>query len=117
MTDHAKDRLKQRFGIEATPRISRYLVGKIKKAEGFFLGKQSQRVSVWGITYKGKRIVAVYSKKGGKIITVVHANAFDPMEEWRIKEKQKKMVDATFPRGAFTAEDLKVLELFKERIA
>lgn len=68
---HTKRRLQTRFGTSVNHAGYRQLVFDIQEGRAKFLGRQTDRVSLFLITHEGKEMKALYDKKRGTIVTVL----------------------------------------------
>lgn len=72
---HAKKRAAERYGLELTKEHYQTLCLAIQRGEGTFLGRQSNRVSVWQITvYRAStndfpKVNVVYDRQRHTIVT------------------------------------------------
>ena len=64
---HAKNRLKERYGIEINRHDYTALCSMIQGNHGIFMEKQSRNRSVWVLRFQQKWLVAVYDKERKQI--------------------------------------------------
>jgi hypothetical protein len=68
---HCKRRALERFGLRLNRKDLINMVTLIKRGEGKFLKRRSNRVTLWKINYKDNDMIAVYDKLRNNIITVM----------------------------------------------
>lgn len=68
---HAKQRALQRYGIDLNKTLLRTWVEQIHSGSAKFLERQSNRVSVFEITYNDKQIPVVYDRIRKTIVTAL----------------------------------------------
>lgn len=68
---HAKRRLAERFGVEASNRDLAEWVAAIRLGRARFVERQSLRVTVWDVDHNGRTIRLVYDKHRGEIVTAL----------------------------------------------
>lgn len=76
---HARGRYEERFGQELTHEEYADAVAQIQNNKGWFLEKQSNRVTVWCVMVNGEDAVAIYDKKTYQVRT------FYTLEMWESK--------------------------------
>lgn len=69
---HAKRRARQRYGIDLNDQVHQELVNMIQKQEAQLVDKQSNRVTVWDMTYKGDEMRVVYDTLRHLIVTFLY---------------------------------------------
>lgn len=86
MNIHFKRRCLERVGIQLDPTV---LAKQIRNGQLEFYRRQSNRVTVWKLTYMGKEYLVPYDKQRHIVITVLHylktgeeldANKLEPEE-------------------------------------
>jgi len=68
---HFKNRLSERYGVQATNEDINKYVQMIQEGRGRIVMKQSRRVSVWDLTINEKIIRVAYDKNRGELITAL----------------------------------------------
>ncbi len=68
---HANRRCKERFGVSLKKAEQRELVKLIQQHEAVFVERQSNRITVWDVFYKGRDMRVVYDKSRKAIVTVL----------------------------------------------
>jgi hypothetical protein len=68
---HARQRLFERYGIEASDAEIKGLVSEIQAGRGQCIERQSLRVTVWELLFHERRIRVVYDKERKTIATVL----------------------------------------------
>lgn len=86
---HARRRFDQRFDISLNDNQYLQLVNRVKKGNGTFVRKQSNRVSIWDIEFEGNLIRVVYDKKTSAIVTALYPDK-QTLEKF---EERKKYVN------------------------
>ena len=67
---HTKKRALERLGLSWNCIDRLKIHQKIREGDGVFLGKETNRVSVWKLNYQEKDFVALYDLNRSQIITV-----------------------------------------------
>lgn len=67
---HARQRARERFGLELDEHQLRAVVNRIQRGESRFLEKQSNRVSLHQVEYMGAEMVVVYDRRRKNVVTV-----------------------------------------------
>lgn len=68
---HAKKRFCQRFGLDLTSGSLSELARQIRDGEAEFVFRQSNRVSVWDVTYQKRTFRVIYDGRTKEIVTVL----------------------------------------------
>lgn len=68
---HARRRFDGRFDIKLNDNEYLQLVNKIQKGNAEFIERQSNRVTVWNVSYNDKVIRVVYDKRTKVIVTAL----------------------------------------------
>lgn len=69
---HAKQRFYERHGFDLSNDDLDYIRGSIKKnREAVFISRQSNRVSIWDVQYRGRTVRVVYDKVRQNVVTVL----------------------------------------------
>lgn len=68
---HFKKRMKQRYGFTINQKNIKQIVGKIRNGESELVERQSNRVSLHRMKFRGKEITVVYDNNRGVPITVL----------------------------------------------
>ena len=68
---HTRQRAAERFGISVD---LKELTKLIQKGRGVFVRRQSNRVTVWDVEYKGNTLRVVYDKLRSTPITILTTN-------------------------------------------
>lgn len=66
---HAKNRAKERHGLNFNHLTRKFFLDEIKKGNSTFIKKESNRRTVHQIKYKEKFYLVIYDKLRGQIIT------------------------------------------------
>lgn len=66
---HAIKRAASRYGINLDKDNYKELCQQIKDQKGTFIRKQSNRISIWAITFKNKEVLVAYDKLRHTIVT------------------------------------------------
>lgn len=66
---HARQRAKERFGVNLKNKDLATLVTMIQKGNAEFLRRQSKRVTIWRVRYAEKTMVVVYDTLRHMIVT------------------------------------------------
>ena len=70
--EHAKKRFFQRYGVEYTKNVKQYMIKQIQKGgNADLILRQSHRVSLYYVRWKGQRFPVAYDKQRKEIITVL----------------------------------------------
>jgi len=72
---HAKTRFEERFGFKFNRHVRREFVEMIQTCKASFVEKQSNRVFLYDIYYKGHVFRGVYDKNRKNIVTVLPLEA------------------------------------------
>ena len=67
---HGTKRALQRYSIHLTRQIRTQIIGKIQHKDGVFIGKISNRMTIWKIsTPDCSEVIVVYDKKRKELVT------------------------------------------------
>jgi len=69
---HARRRFQQRFGISLTKELKDEILDTIHKGWANFVEKQSNRISLFDVFVKGKKIRVVYDKMRKNIVSALY---------------------------------------------
>src|SRR3989304_3851044 len=73
--DHFRRRMRERFGLHLNEGDIRNIVHQIQTGQSEMIDRQSNRVSVHRLTYKGEQINVAYDGQRGTLVTAL-------MPEW-----------------------------------
>lgn len=59
------------YGVVLTEMTYANLCAAIRNGQGWCLGKQSSRVTIWQVDVAGKPLVVLYNKRNGRIVKVL----------------------------------------------
>lgn len=94
---HAQRRASERYGIAVTPEIYTSLCKDIQSASQNteYVGKQTNRITVWAVQHECHRLLAVYDKQRHRIVTFL-----PPDVEVQVRArspKRRREVDVEWP--------------------
>ena len=69
--NHAKRRFKQRYGIDFNQQMRQEFRRLIQSNQCVLVEKQSNRISIWDVTYEGNVYRIVYDKQRKNVVTVL----------------------------------------------
>lgn len=100
---HAKQRAKERYGVDLNHDDRNKIVGMIQKNEAEFVGKQSNNRTLWRVSYQDKSLNVVYDKARNSMCTVLpkEAHEFNGKTDWSSADHEQKKLQS---RAAITAE-------------
>ena len=84
---HAKNRAKERFGIDMNADVHREIVDIIQKNKAKFVQRQSNRVTIWDVDYRYYKLRVVYDKNRGQVVTFLNRDGY--MNAWERLELEK----------------------------
>lgn len=70
--NHTKRRANERFGLNLTSQDTRLIRQLIKDGKSEFIRRTSLDRSLHRVTYQGKVMIVVYSKRHNEIVTVLY---------------------------------------------
>jgi hypothetical protein len=82
MVRHARTRGADRYGLRLTQDDLVRIVRQIQKGEAQYVGRDSNRVSIWIVEHSGRHLPAVYDKERQVIVTFLPLTAMC-MEPYR----------------------------------
>ena len=74
---HFKKRYHERVGVECNKETYKNMVYNIQHHKLFFIGKQSNRVSLWSTTIEGKDFIVAFDHSRQTPITILFKKMFD----------------------------------------
>lgn len=72
LRQHAFRRARERFDLHLSQNDHAEITRIIQSGKAAFLERQSRRVTVWDLTYKGVEVRAVYDKIRKEIVTFLY---------------------------------------------
>ena len=72
---HLRSRARTRFGLELTPEDHEALVETVAHGRRTFLGRQSNRVSVFLVEFGGREMKVIYDRSRGTVVTALPPDA------------------------------------------
>lgn len=72
---HVRRKFRLRWGIDLTDELHRRLVQDIQNGVGRLVEKQSNRVSVWELSWEGEEMLVVYDRTRMMLVTVLPKGA------------------------------------------
>jgi len=69
--NHSKRRFRQRYGIDFNQQMRQEFRRLIQSNQCVLVEKQSNRISIWDVTYEGNVYRIVYDKQRKNVVTVL----------------------------------------------
>ena len=66
---HTRRRARERYGIDLTTENQKKVVRSIQEGRGFFLGRQSLRVTEWDVPFEDVKLRVIYDSEREVLVT------------------------------------------------